>query len=467
MLENNNIFFDIPEPSFIESIFLGFPEPVTNFMEKLIIFHNDLCTILGGIAIFVAWMLFQCLNRYTVNTHLLDYAEKKRATYYYLGLKNYRKGDFSHDTNLEIIWTVVPAFVLINIAIPSLNLLYFEAYAEGSQEFIIDVVGNQWYWYYEMKYDVTILSKLIEKSLPAESYLNNPRVWLENYSEVIRKNFNYLLLKSLESKPTVRSIDFKSKLSKSINVSSLLGPWFKASKLTESFNLGDLSSAEFLEIGKKLEKFYIYEIYFYFGHLCNFLSEKFFAFKYTGHVLHIIKNDCHNMNYLTPNLPFTFEMRFARILTKKCYLYRDWLPLYVTLSLFQSRLVLDYKVQYFNSVKKFAKTKSNNWFLIVGYDSYMIPEEELIENLPFPRLLGVDNSIILIKNLTTHLKITSGDVLHSWSCPALGVKADACPGRIHSVYVIPRKSGIFYGQCSEICGANHGFMPIKVKIIDF
>jgi heme/copper-type cytochrome/quinol oxidase subunit 2 len=79
------------------------------------------------------------------------------------------------------------------------------------------------------------------------------------------------------------------------------------------------------------------------------------------------------------------------------------------------------------------------------------------------RLLSVDMQVVL--PIKTHIRalITSSDVLHSWAIPSLGVKLDACPGRLNQVGIFIKRPGVFYGQCSEICGVNHGFMPIVVK----
>lgn len=100
---------------------------------------------------------------------------------------------------------------------------------------------------------------------------------------------------------------------------------------------------------------------------------------------------------------------------------------------------------------------------IYKYDSYMIPSDEL--NVGQLRLLEVDLPLYLPIRTHIRLLITSSDVLHSWAVPALGVKMDAVPGRLNQVSIFIKRVGVFYGQCSEICGINHGFMPIVVKAI--
>ena len=97
----------------------------------------------------------------------------------------------------------------------------------------------------------------------------------------------------------------------------------------------------------------------------------------------------------------------------------------------------------------------------INFDSYMIPTADL--EIGQLRLLEVDNRVVLPINTHIRLIITSSDVLHSWAIPSLGIKLDACPGRLNQVNLFIKREGVFYGQCSEICGINHGFMPIVVE----
>jgi cytochrome c oxidase subunit 2 len=104
---------------------------------------------------------------------------------------------------------------------------------------------------------------------------------------------------------------------------------------------------------------------------------------------------------------------------------------------------------------------SSNPKNILNFDSYMKSEEDLtLENF---RLLEVDNRIVLPIKIHIRLLVTAADVLHSWAVPSLGIKVDACPGRLNQVFLFLKREGVFYGQCSEICGINHGFMPIVVQ----
>jgi len=93
----------------------------------------------------------------------------------------------------------------------------------------------------------------------------------------------------------------------------------------------------------------------------------------------------------------------------------------------------------------------------------MVPTDSL--KLGQLRLLEVDKRIILPTKTHIQVVATSVDVLHSWSVPSLGIKLDSCPGRLNESMIYLRREGVFYGQCSEICGMNHAFMPIVVKAV--
>jgi len=100
-------------------------------------------------------------------------------------------------------------------------------------------------------------------------------------------------------------------------------------------------------------------------------------------------------------------------------------------------------------------------FLNIEFDSYITPALE-IETKRF-RLLDVDNRTVIPQNTQIRTLITAADVLHSWTVPVLGVKVDAVPGRLNQINFLTTRPGVFFGQCSEICGANHRFMPIAIE----
>ena len=97
----------------------------------------------------------------------------------------------------------------------------------------------------------------------------------------------------------------------------------------------------------------------------------------------------------------------------------------------------------------------------LNFDSYLITTADLTRGAF--RLLEVDNRVMLPINTHIRLLITAADVLHCWAVPSFGIKVDACPGRLNQASLFIKREGYFYGQCSEICGVNHGFMPIVVR----
>jgi cytochrome c oxidase subunit 2 len=99
----------------------------------------------------------------------------------------------------------------------------------------------------------------------------------------------------------------------------------------------------------------------------------------------------------------------------------------------------------------------------LSFDAVMLEADQLKEGQP--RLLATDNTIVLPVDTNIRVLVTAEDVLHAWAMPAFGVKIDAVPGRINETWMRIEKEGMYYGQCSELCGARHGFMPIMVKAV--
>ena len=117
------------------------------------------------------------------------------------------------------------------------------------------------------------------------------------------------------------------------------------------------------------------------------------------------------------------------------------------------------------------KAIGNQWYWSYEYPDYgdivfdanMLNDDELSD--PKLRLLETDTQIVVPINKVVKLQITSNDVLHAWTIPAFGVKMDAVPGRLNETWFKANQEGVFYGQCSELCGPRHSFMPINVKVV--
>ncbi len=132
-----------------------------------------------------------------------------------------------------------------------------------------------------------------------------------------------------------------------------------------------------------------------------------------------------------------------------------------------------YKQNDFSNIDMTIKATGYTWYWSYEYpdndgitfDAIMLYEDELAEGQP--RLLTTDNYLVVPTNTNIKMQITSdpAGVIHSWAVPSLGVKTDAIPGRLNETYFSIEKPGMYYGQCSELCGQGHGFMPISVQAV--
>jgi cytochrome c oxidase subunit 2 len=101
----------------------------------------------------------------------------------------------------------------------------------------------------------------------------------------------------------------------------------------------------------------------------------------------------------------------------------------------------------------------------INFMSYMIPDDEIDKEKGQKRLLSTDTHVVLPVDTNIQILVTAADVLHAWAVPALGIKIDAVPGRLNETWVRINKPGIYYGQCSELCGKDHSFMPIEIHAV--
>lgn len=147
------------------------------------------------------------------------------------------------------------------------------------------------------------------------------------------------------------------------------------------------------------------------------------------------------------------------------------LPAIILLFIAFPSLRILYLLDEVNNPSISLKTIGHQWywsyeysdFSGIEFDSYIIPQNEI--SLDTFRLLDVDNRVILPINNQIRILVSATDVLHSWAIPSLGVKIDASPGRLNQTNFFINRPGLFFGQCSEICGANHSFIPIVIESI--
>nr|YP_009239923.1 cytochrome c oxidase subunit II [Leptodius sanguineus]AMN14557.1 cytochrome c oxidase subunit II [Leptodius sanguineus] len=178
---------------------------------------------------------------------------------------------------------------------------------------------------------------------------------------------------------------------------------------------------------------------------------------FVGYMLYSILFNSYINRYMLENQ--TVEMIWTTI------------PAIILIFIALPSLRLLYLLDEVNNPAMTLKTIGHQWywsyeysdFLHLEFDSYMIPSNELSPS-GF-RLLDVDNRTILPMSTQIRIIISAADVIHSWTVPSLGVKADAIPGRLNQTSFLINRPGLFFGQCSEICGANHSFMPIVIESV--
>ena len=117
-----------------------------------------------------------------------------------------------------------------------------------------------------------------------------------------------------------------------------------------------------------------------------------------------------------------------------------------------------------------VKVTGKQWFWSYSYpdakldfDSLMLQDKE--RKVDQPRLLAVDNDLVVPVNKVVHVLVTGADVIHSFSVPSFGIKIDAIPGRVNETWFKAEREGVYYGQCSQLCGRDHAFMPIAVRVV--
>ena len=169
-----------------------------------------------------------------------------------------------------------------------------------------------------------------------------------------------------------------------------------------------------------------------------------------------------------------FRMSFNPIHNSRLELLWNVLPIFCLSFIAGPSFVLLYLVEDFSEVSYIIKVVGNQWYWsyefldynnndglnFISFDSVMLSEIDILQQNYGFRLLEVNNRLKLMYLINTCFLVTSTDVLHSWAIPSMGLKTDACPGRINRMVLWPSRQGIFYGQCSEICGINHAYMPI-------
>ena len=333
--------------------------------------------------------------------------------------------NFTHSTTVEIVWTVVPSLVLVFIGIPSFILLYaMDEIIEP--EIVVKCIGHQWYWSYEIGH------RYIDMNY-------------RSFEEISGSDFNVFDENGLNTFDATLPVEFKSS-----TLLEVLDNFF-LDICSESYIMG-LTSQHYDMYAKRIISPITSQ---YFSSLEN--DEKYYSF---------------DMSFLKFYRKVGLERRMFES-ADNFYHHVSW---DFEENVNNSEADIDYlfkSIPYLEKTNKDFNAKYNvaNFDNLVGkwryinFNSYMVPEDELKEGQL--RLLEVDNALYLPVKTHIDLMVTANDVIHCWTVPSFGVKMDAVPGRINHTNIFVEREGVFYGQCSEICGVNHGFMPIKVVTKNF
>nr|YP_009651394.1 cytochrome c oxidase subunit II [Sitta nagaensis]QDA21627.1 cytochrome c oxidase subunit II [Sitta nagaensis] len=190
--------------------------------------------------------------------------------------------------------------------------------------------------------------------------------------------------------------------------------------------------------------------------------------QFHDHALMVALAICSLVLYLLTHM-LTEKLSSSTVNAQEIELVWTILPAMVLIMLALPSLRILYMMDEINEPDLTLKAIGHQWYWSYEYtdiknltfDSYMTPTTDL--PLGHFRLLEVDHRVVVPTSSTIRVIVTADDVLHSWAVPSLGVKTDAIPGRLNQTSFLTPRPGIYYGQCSEICGANHSFMPIVVE----
>jgi len=387
-------------------------DSATYGMEMIVQLHNYVMFINVFIISVVLWFFFEIIAvtgflqwfYYRVsftNTHKICLSQ--------LIFKQIRNA-MLHMSTLEVVWTLLPVLALITIALPSLSMLYYFSLS-FSPVVVINVIGHQWFWSYE--YNYTSEQLLYENEISRSILIDRTdelKVFYEKFHSLAARYYSHGYI----------SYDYLMR----VNIPYMLemcNPYVLDDVLDELSPLSDTMKEMCLSpvltcvlaFGDYLNETKYNDTFFLINNTLGFSISDIIEFSF---LMSSLETGCPN----TPSISLSF-------------IYNDL-------------NILDF------SQRELEK-----------FDSIMVQVEDL--NYGSYRLLEVDKPLYLPVDVPIRVIVSSDDVLHSWAVPSLGVKIDCVPGRLNVVEFRIARTGVFYGQCSEICGTQHGFMPICIVAV--
>lgn len=517
---------------------LNFQKPASPIMDSIIDLHHDIMFVMLFIVITISYLLCKSL-------YLFKYTPSNVVN------------NVKHCTNVEIIWTIIPALILSWIALPSFALLYS---LDGviQPRVTIKSIGHQWYWSYESidpiysghwqnhssvyKNFVDIykryytqsntinMNEVVYNDVPFLFFLqelllkdinegySGPDIYVTLASE-LHKHLSYLfpvtkncyeILNHEQANILVPDFLFKHPMvfSDILDFNNLLNI-LQYPAIEHSYDLLTATFENTLISGviyKKSSSFDLKIDLVYSGsikgwetqHNYNtYIADELYTllnFIKVNSVSKLINNS--NLQFFSDNLDttksdYTYAKYQKHLYPENYHPHIKWkytsgeFPIFYIPDVNLNNSLLNY-----NTVYEIKSCFNKDTYSTFGfdYDSCLLSDDALnkkrlitksksfiksyvshsgrrsfTKNSGWFRLLDVDNRLLVPKGVNTRFLITSADVIHSWAIPSLGLKLDACPGRLNELGVYIKREGVFYGQCSEICGIHHGFMPISLQ----
>jgi len=421
---------------------ISFQDSASPIMEGIIDLHDYIIYFLIIILSIVVYLIWSSLTYY-MRLNIPEFVKQRRIL---------------HDNILEFIWTVLPTFVLISIALPSFFMIYAMDEAIDAT-LTIHVVGHQWYWSYE--YNVQsrmsfLLSKLIQHSLPAG-------LKGHELSEIKE------MCPHLGDKQAI--LDYKICLYLFLCDLQNLDEYWN----NETF-LNRVHYRYLIEWGLDKEVSLLWaafpsetEVFEKARWALQVLEEKDPIERTLDTLLVINKFGIENLKgEIDPSdINFINSLTIVKNSIQLNSLFECYLTLFDLKELTPEEVD---RIRTLSALQNFSDACPENSEEVVEFarlklDSYLVTDDSL--NKGDIRLLEVDNVLVLPSEVHIRFLITSEDVIHSFAIPSLGIKVDCLPGRLNQAYVYIKRPGIYYGQCSEICGVGHGYMPIKIIALPF
>lgn len=469
----------IPEDVFYPS----FQFPFSPTQDSIMGLHSFVMTYGLSIIAFVFTLLFYIICVYR-SKNFLDPNEVRFKDLTFREKLYYAKS-FRYGPSIELIWTLLPALITIFIGMPSLALLYNIDLVMDPQV-TIKVGGRQWFWNYTYpdRLDVAELSPSIRKEL------NIPESHMVTYGP---KNYfdmsfcvSYHMIKNGYIPETM--ILGESHLAPASAVNNPEPSYLEDLQL--EWKLLKLSNMDFNKPFKELSTPEL------IAHFPNFYYDEFIKDWRHGPYTRMQCLEFNRLWWKTLHLADEarlqvfgeFEKAYSKGEPFEKYSrmppQKDWGLYHYSPDGLHNKFKREWLWEFNNEhwpggcldMVDFSKFKGwpYDWKSTVqpklvykgpySYDSYMLPESELKKGQP--RLLKVDKPLIAPECVHIRILVSSNDVLHSFGVPSAGIKIDAIPGRVNQIDVFFYHQGVVFGQCSELCGVNHGFMPIEVKIVD-